>query len=119
LREAATEPCLYRRHGPPEALGQRLAAQPAVIGKQHDRAFLLVQFLKAIDERCERLGACTPRERVDIVRGRFEALRLILDRSGTNAARLVERTVAGDVAIQARAEPLTGSNSPALSQMRT
>jgi len=69
------EPGLDRRHRPPEAPGERFAARTAVIGQQHDRAFLLVQGLKAVDERRKPLRPLPCGERVDVVRGRLEALR--------------------------------------------
>src|SRR5580704_2262778 len=90
------EPGLDRRHGPPEALGERLAAGSSIIGQQDDRAFLLIQRLETIDQRREPLGTFTRCERVDFLRCGFEALRLVLKRNWSHAPHLVERTVAGD-----------------------
>src|SRR5208337_4234066 len=82
--------------GPPEARGERLATPASIIGEQHGRAFLLIQRLKTIDERRERLRTFAGGERVDFVCGRLEALGQILERSGTDAPDLIERTVAGN-----------------------
>ena len=90
------EPRLDRRHRPPEARGEGLAARTAVIGEQHERAFLLVQGLKAVDERCKPLRPVPRGERVDLVRGRLEALGQIFERARTNPPDLVERAIAGD-----------------------
>src|ERR1700722_3695506 len=90
------EPGLDRRHGPPEALGERLSARPSIIGQQNDRAFLLIQRLQTIDQRREPFGPFTRRKRIDVLRRGFEALRLILQRNWAYAPHLVERTVAGD-----------------------
>src|SRR5271169_5585465 len=90
------QPGLYRRGRPPEALGERLAAQTAVIGKQHDRAFLLLQGLKTTDQRREPLRPVARRERVDFVRGRLKTLGQVLERAWANPPNLVERAIAGD-----------------------
>src|SRR5271163_1482834 len=90
------QPRLDRRHRPPEALGERLAARTAVIGEQHDRAFLLVQGLKAVDERCKTLRPFPRGEWVDLVRGWLEALWQIFERAWTNPPDLVEGAIAGD-----------------------
>src|ERR1700677_1433740 len=90
------KPGLDRRDGPPESLGERLAAQPAVIGEQDDPAFLLTHRLGAADQPREPLGALARRQRVDLLGCGLEALRLILERSWSHTPHLVERTVAGD-----------------------
>jgi hypothetical protein len=110
------EPRLDRRHRPPEAKGERLAARAAIVGQQHNRAFLLVQGLKTVDERLKPLRPLPRGQRVDVGGGWFEAGGQVRERAWTNPPDLVERAM---VAIQASGEPLAGSNSPAFSQMRT
>jgi hypothetical protein len=47
------QPSLDRRHGPPEAPGERLATPASVMGEQHGRAFLLIQRLKTLRRQAE------------------------------------------------------------------
>src|ERR1700678_927646 len=90
------KPGLDRRHGPPESLRERLAARPAGIDEQDDRAFLLIHRLEAVNQRREPFGTLARRQRVDLLRRGLEALRLILERNWAHTPHLVERTVAGD-----------------------
>src|SRR3984885_11244634 len=90
------KPGLNRRHGPPEAFGERLSARPSIIGQQNDRPLLLIQRLQTIDQRREPFGPFARRKRIDFLRRGFEALGLVLQRNWAHAPHLVERTVAGD-----------------------
>jgi hypothetical protein len=90
------EPRLDRRHRPPEAKGERLAARAAIVGQQHNRAFLLVQGLKTVDERLKPLRPLPRGQRVDVGGGWFEAGGQVRERAWTNPPDLVERAIAGD-----------------------
>ena len=96
------QPRLDRRHGPPEAQRERLAAQTAVIGQQHDCAFFLVQGLKAVQQLNQSLGPFPCSERVDFIRGRLEALGQVLDGKDRRASGQEDvRAICGDLGDEA------------------
>src|SRR5438128_77640 len=90
------QPGFDRRHRTFETLGERLAARAAIVGEQDDLPLLLVEQVEAAHERGEPLAAIARPQGIDLVGGRLEALRHVLERLWLDAANLVERAVARD-----------------------
>src|ERR1700722_2933528 len=90
------EPGLDRRHGGAKARGERLAAQPVTIGKQHHLSLGPLEVFETGEEASEILAALALAQGVWRSCGGLEAGRHFVHRKRGLAPYLVERAVADD-----------------------